>query len=365
MNEQHHKTKEVDITPYIVAVFVVMVAILIAKVAGDLTRVTTSTSSRASEKKLTAAQAAKNKADAAKNDDKCRQNPPFKDKEYNKQGGDYCRTIGSVCKEGPNGLTNFVRDIRSEKTSRCGLTASDCCRNAEQIYTYQDFYGKYVSERLTIEERLGSRRCVRETSHAEAVCIGSDVVNSDPTLTKANVPCAVRRNNYQSNSMWNKDDVIMDGECYINALAPTISPPPIQPNGKRVDSCGSQYMNCEQTWAAGMINSNNAGNKDKNGQALIPECQGVDGGGIETFHCGVRVDNSVTACDGGQWANPVMLNNGIINECYMTEAGGVTTGTNGGLFKVCIFKPTKEIASIGKNLVTSECKAQALKNMGQ
>lgn len=48
MNEQHHKTKEVDITPYIVAVFVVMVAILIAKVAGDLTRVTTSTSSRAS-----------------------------------------------------------------------------------------------------------------------------------------------------------------------------------------------------------------------------------------------------------------------------------------------------------------------------
>ncbi|MFZ2026023.1 MAG: hypothetical protein WAV30_01925 [Microgenomates group bacterium] len=48
MNNQHHKTKETDITPFIVATFVVMVAILIAKVAGDLTKVTTSTSSRAS-----------------------------------------------------------------------------------------------------------------------------------------------------------------------------------------------------------------------------------------------------------------------------------------------------------------------------
>jgi len=48
MNDQHHKTKETDITPYIVMTFVVMVAILIAKVAGDFTKTTTSTSSRAS-----------------------------------------------------------------------------------------------------------------------------------------------------------------------------------------------------------------------------------------------------------------------------------------------------------------------------
>lgn len=364
MNNQHHKTKETDITPFIVTVFVIMTAILIARVAGDFAKQTTSTSSRASEKNLTAAQIAKEKANAGKNNEKCRQNVPFSDKEYNKSGGDYCRTIGSICKSGPNGATNFVRDIRSEKTSRCGFTASDCCRNADQVYSYQDFYGKYVSERLSIEERLGSRRCVRETNHAEATCIGIDVVNSNPKLTKANVACAVRRNDYLGKTMSQRDDVIMDGECYIDALAPTITPPPIQVNGKRVDSCGSQYMNCDQTWSAGKINTNNAGNKDRNGNVLIPECQGSEGGGIETYRCGVRVDNSVTACDGGQWANPALLNNGIVNECYMTELGAAPVVTTGGLFKVCTFKPTKEIAGIGTNLAPSECKAKAQANMG-
>lgn len=48
MQDKHVKTKEIDITPFIVATFVVMVAILIARVAGDFTKVTTSTSSRAS-----------------------------------------------------------------------------------------------------------------------------------------------------------------------------------------------------------------------------------------------------------------------------------------------------------------------------
>lgn len=48
MQDKHVVTKETDITSFIVATFVVMFAILIAKVAGDFTKVTTSTSSRAS-----------------------------------------------------------------------------------------------------------------------------------------------------------------------------------------------------------------------------------------------------------------------------------------------------------------------------
>lgn len=50
MQEKHVKSKETDITGLLVVVFVLMIGILIAKVAGDFTTRSTSTSTRASER---------------------------------------------------------------------------------------------------------------------------------------------------------------------------------------------------------------------------------------------------------------------------------------------------------------------------
>ena len=49
MQDKQVKVKETDITPFIVATFVVMVAVLIAKVAGDFTKKSTSVATRATK----------------------------------------------------------------------------------------------------------------------------------------------------------------------------------------------------------------------------------------------------------------------------------------------------------------------------
>lgn len=58
MQDKQVKTKETDITPYIVATFVVMVAILIAKMAGDFTTMQTSSATKAAPPKANSKQKA-------------------------------------------------------------------------------------------------------------------------------------------------------------------------------------------------------------------------------------------------------------------------------------------------------------------
>ncbi len=354
LDDQYSSTQmpaqETDITHVLVIALVVMIGGLVVMMSNNFVQTPTSSSTRASAPKLPA------------EDAECQNNSPFGEKFFYSSSHDYCMTWGSVCKQNAGGSTNYVRDMRSDyATTACGYIKmpNACCRNNMQDYTQKDFYGKIVTIKEDIEGAFGTPRCVRETNHVEATCVGSDTTNADKTLSDAKVKCAVRRNNYNNSN----DDAIIDGECYYNALMPTIAPMGGQPNGKRADSCGLGYINCNATWKDGLRNPRNSGVVNKSGQVLQPDCQGISGQGYESYHCGVRVNNSVTTCDGGQWANPISLNNGVINQCYMTELGVASLGTSGQQFKMCIFKPTTEIASIGRNLTTSECKAQAERNL--
>lgn len=196
MQEKTGHAKETDITAVLVITFTVLVAILIAKVAGDFTNQSISTSTRAAGTK-------------------CIDNKPLGDNNYI-SAGDWCEVdrTGINIKNKPCANGNAIGDFTGSNV--CGV-ASKCCRSLAQISV------------------LGAQRCERETKNIGSICGTSKQDCNNKGYKESSTKCA-----YASTAG------LMKGVCCLVPLpSPTPNPLPVILSATQ---CGSRGVNCPTTF---------------------------------------------------------------------------------------------------------------------
>ncbi|MFZ2206640.1 MAG: hypothetical protein WA061_05635 [Microgenomates group bacterium] len=282
MQEKHTKAKETDITLVLVITFVILVAALIAKVAGDFTSTTTSTSSRAGfNKKLLQTQTPNQQCQA--------KNPAgIYDSTYS-SAKDFCPDNQII------GLCGGVLDY-TDKTVTCkGTTLGveyNCCRDAAEV------------------KKLGDSHCQRNNSDTNSKCKSSCGSGESQLASK---DCAY------VNKVVGLATSLKPGVCCGN-LNPTpttgITPTPFQP--VTASSCihkdGIAY-DCTKTF-------NESGNFGGLTAACVPTSTNVQNPsqGSLTYVCGYLVSKqfSGNVCNGLQTANKVYKADGTsIAQCWV------------------------------------------------
>ncbi len=282
MQEKHIKTKETDITAVLVITFVVLVAALIAKVAGDFTTKTTSTSSRAGfSNKLLQTQTP---------DQQCQNKNPagIYDSTYS-NSGDFCpdNQIIGLC----GGVNDYTDKIVTCKGTTLGVSYN-CCRNADQA------------------KKLGDSHCQRNNSDVYSKCKASCGTGESILASK---DCAY------VNKVAGIPTSLKPGVCCGNPNpTPTTGPTltPFQP--VTATSCiyadGYKY-NCTKTF-----------NTSGNFNGLTPVCVQTSTNVQNPLHgslayvCGYTVSKqfSGNTCNGLQWANKVYKADGTsFTQCWI------------------------------------------------
>jgi len=282
MQEKQTKSKETDITAILVITFVVLVAALIAKVAGDFTTKSTSTSSRASfNKKLTTTRTP---------NQQCQDKNPagIYDSDYS-NSQDFCPDMSylGLC----SGTSDYTDKIVTCKGTTIGITYN-CCRNATEAV------------------KLGDKHCQKNNTDKNAKCKSGCVTGESQLASK---DCAYL------NTVLGQVTSIKPGVCCGNLNpTPTTGPTltPFQPVS--ATSCiyadGNKY-DCTKTFST-------SGNFNGLTPVCVPTSTNVQdpSKGSLAYVCGYMVSKqfSGVVCNGLQWANKVYKADGTsFTQCWI------------------------------------------------
>lgn len=304
MNDQHNKTKETDITPVIVTVFVVLTAILIARVAGDFTNRKTSTYTKAAPKAASEKQSAWCRANAPLNGDLSRKKAPNYDGSL-----DFCAGPMTICGDLKDTVvardtTDTYLTMSNKDKNKCGYGLDkgfyQCCRNAGKANV------------------LGDNLCKNEFNSTDAYCIvgGSEAKttcsNAHGSSAVSNVKCAKTGfDNLGTNKLY-------EGYCCNVPLSVSQT------------NCGRKHVNCDKFNAAGATDNDSLKNTNIAGVKVTATCMAtVDK--TDAFCVNENAtfnSNNFIRCDGSQFANNVFGQYG----CYTTTYNGIPSEYGGKFY---------------------------------
>lgn len=303
MQDKQVKTKETDITPFIVATFVVMVAILIAKVAGDFTNKRTSTNTKAAPKAATEKQSAWCRANAPLNGDFNRKKSPNYD-----ASGDFCAGPATNCGDFKD--TSVARDMTdsylamsNKDKNKCGYLLDkgffQCCRNAGRANA--------VGDSLCRNEFSIDAYCIVGGSEAKTACS-----NAHGAAAASDVKCAkMGFDNLGTNRLY-------EGYCCNVPLSTSQT------------NCGRKHVNCDKFNAAAATDNDSLKNTNVSGVKVNTICVAT-ADKTDAFcvneNATINVNNYIR-CDGSQFANNVFGQYG----CFTTTYNGVPSEIGGKFY---------------------------------
>lgn len=281
MQDKQIKSKETDITGVLVIAFFVMLGLLFVSFTSNLTKKSTSTSTRA--------------ADACKNS-------PFGYSGY-VSSADYCSSLNKQCGDG------YVVDLVAT-----GPGCSVCCRSTSAA------------------SYLSTTNCIAKTGDSTAKCV--------PVISKA----GTGRSKTTSSCGYVTGRFLKVGVCdkatsstaVINSAQSALSSSILSSNS----DCGPAHLNCSGMFGAGGESYNHTAdqnNMDSNSKILsgicsIPEQYSTLSNKNDYATCVISMENAVdnTQCQSGLYAKSG-------TKCFKSLTGPSST-TPGGSFRVCFLQ---------------------------
>lgn len=303
MQDQHHKAKETDITSFLVIAFVVMTAILIAKVAGDFTNKRTSTYTKAAPKAASEKQSAWCKANSPLNGDFNRKKSPNYD-----ASTDFCAGPMTIC--GDLKDTTVARDMTdsyltmsNKDKNKCGYGLDkalyQCCRNAGKANA--------LGDNLCRNEFSTDAYCIVGGAEAKTTCS-----NTHGAAAATDVKCA--KTGFDSLGT-NK---LNEGYCCNVPLSTSQT------------NCGRRHVNCDKFNATAATDNDNLKNTNVAGVKVsavcVPTADKTDAFCVNE-NATININNYIR-CDGSQFANNVFGQYG----CYTTTYNGVPSEIGGKFY---------------------------------
>lgn len=313
MNDQHHKTKETDITPVLVTVFVVLTAVLIAKIAGDFASKKTSTYTKAAPQAVTAEQTAWCKANSPLNGDFNRKKAPNYDASQ-----DFCAGPMTICGDLKDTLvakdtTDSYLAMSNKDKNKCGYGLDkalwQCCRNTAKA--------NVLGDNLCRTEFSTDAYCIVGGNEAKTTCS-----NAHGASAISNVKCA--KTGYDAVGT-NK---LYEGYCCNVPLSVSQT------------NCGRKHVNCDKLNAAAATDNNNLKNTNLAGVKVTATCmQTVDKTDAFCVNDNATIDiGGSIRCDGSQFGNNVFGQYG----CYTTTYNAIPSVIGNKFY--CIYS---EVATNG------------------
>lgn len=294
MQEKHTKAKETDITSALVITFVILVAALIAKVAGDFTSTTTSTQTKAAPQAVTKEQTAWCKANAPLNGDFNRKVAPNYDASL-----DFCAGPMTICGDLKDTLvardaTDTYLTMSNKDKNKCGYGLDKgiwaCCRNAGKT--------NVLGDNLCRNEFSNDAFCIIGGNDAKTTCS-----NSYGSSAQSNVKCA--KTGYDKLGT----NILSEGYCCNVPLSVSQT------------NCGRKHVNCDKFNALSATDNDNLKNTNVSGVKVTTTCmQNISKTDAFCVNENATIDiGGYIRCDGSQFANNVFGQYG----CYTTAYNSV------------------------------------------